>query len=183
MDSLTLPSTFTLPGAGWSPCAEEEGELPQVEGMVADQKRGFLYAAQEDVGIWRIAIDGAKFAQPTLFDRVREFGQPYTRTFDPEEEEFVCEIDESAPSFGSEYLAADSEGLTVYPLRGDRGYLLASSQGSSTFIVYDRISLALLGLSRSSTARRTRSTSPTEPWSSGCPWGHVRPGAARDARR
>lgn len=148
VDSLVLPSTFALgPGVGgqWSPCTEEDGERPQVEGMVADPARGFLYAAQEDVGIWQIPVDGGQLGQPALFDRVREFGQPYTRTFDPEEEEFVCEIDESAPSFGSDYLAADAEGLTVYPLRGDKGYLLASSQGSSTFIVYDRVSLEPLG--------------------------------------
>jgi 3-phytase len=59
-------------------------------------------------------------------------------------EEFVCEIDESSPSAGSDYLAADAEGLTIYRLRGSRGYLLASSQGSSTFIVYDLTSLQTL---------------------------------------
>jgi hypothetical protein len=40
------------------------------------------------------------FAAPQLIDRVREFGQEYTREFD--EEEFVCEIDESSPSAGSD---------------------------------------------------------------------------------
>ncbi len=145
VDSLRLPSTFKLNGGrSWTPCAEEEGELPQVEGMVADARRGFLYAAQEDVGIWRIPVGGARFGGPHLFDRTREFGRSYTRTFDPEEEEFVCEIDESSPSAGSDYLAADAEGLTIYRLRGSRGYLLASSQGSSTFIVYDLSSLKTL---------------------------------------
>jgi 3-phytase len=147
LDRLTLPSTFSLPKKRiWSPCAEEEGELPQVEGMVGDSRRGFLFAAQEDVGIWRIPVAGGAFAAPRLVDRVREFGRPYTRTFDPEDEEFVCQVDNAAPSAGSEYLAADSEGLTIYPLPGNgRGYLLASSQGSSTFIVYDLASLAPLG--------------------------------------
>jgi 3-phytase len=146
VDSLTLPATFSLGQETWSPCAEADGELPQVEGMVADARRGFLFAAQEDVGIWRIPVAGGAFAQPKLFDRVREFGQPYTRTFDPEAEEFVCEIDESSPSAGSQYLAADAEGLTIYPLPGNgRGYLLASSQGSSTFIVYQLASLRPLG--------------------------------------
>jgi 3-phytase len=80
-----------------------------------------------------------------LIDRVREFGQEYTREFDEEEEQFVCEIDESSPSAGSDYLAADAEGLTIYPLPGaGRGYLLASSQGSSTFVVYDLASLRKL---------------------------------------
>jgi 3-phytase len=112
--------------------------------MVVDSHRGFLYAAQEDVGIWRISVNGARFGGPHLFDRTREFGQTYTRTFDPEEEEFVCEFDESSPSAGSEYLAADAEGLTIYRLRGSHGYLLASSQGSSTFIIYDLTSLKTL---------------------------------------
>jgi 3-phytase len=57
----------------------------------------------------------------------------------------VCEIDETSPSEGSPYLAADAEGLTIYPLAGRRGYLLGSSQGSSTFVVYDLPSLSTLG--------------------------------------
>jgi 3-phytase len=142
VDTMELPATFSLRrGKTWSPCAEEEGELPQVEGMVADARKGFLFAAQEDVGIWRIKVRAGTFGGAKLFDRVREFGQPYTRTFDLEEEEFVCEIDEDAPSAGSDYLAADSEGLTIYRLAGARGYLLASSQGSSTFVVYNLTSL------------------------------------------
>jgi 3-phytase len=145
VDALTLPSTFRLEGGGtWTPCAEEEGELPQVEGMVADARRGFLFAAQEDIGIWRIPVGGHHFGSPKLFDRVREFGQTYTRTFDPDEEEFVCEVDEDSPSAGSAYLSADSEGLTIYRRSGARGYLLASSQGSSEFIVYDFTSLKTL---------------------------------------
>ena len=145
VDSLTLPSTFALHGgATWSPCAEEEGELPQVEGMVADVKHGVLFAGQEDIGFWRIPVGGHGFGKPKLFDQVREFGQSYTRTFDPDEDEFVCEIDEESPSAGSPYLAADAEGLTIYPLHGGRGYLLGSSQGSSSFIVYDLVSLATL---------------------------------------
>lgn len=142
VDRIELPSTFSLPGGrSWSPCAEEDGELPQVEGMVADERRGFLYAAQEDVGIWRVSVENGSLAGPKLVDRVRQFGQTYTRTFDPDEEEFVCEIDEDSPSSGSEHLVADAEGLTIYRLGDARGYLLASSQGSSTFVVYDLTSL------------------------------------------
>jgi 3-phytase len=81
VDSITLPSTFALRrGGSWTPCAEEDDELPQVEGMVADSRRGFLFAAQEDVGIWRIAVGGGTFGGAKLFDRVREFGRAYTRT-------------------------------------------------------------------------------------------------------
>ncbi len=143
VDSLRLPSTFKKGGGkSWTPCMEEDGEQPQVEGMVADAQRGVLFAAQEDVGIWRIPISGARFAEPKLVDRVREFFQDYDREFDEEEGEYVCEVDETSKSAGSPYLVADAEGLTIYPFaRSGRGYLLASSQGSSEFIVYDLASV------------------------------------------
>jgi 3-phytase len=145
LDRLVLPSTFTVRrGETWSPCAEEEGELPQVEGMVADARRGLLFAAQEDVGVWRIAIQGNGFGHPKLFDRVREFGQSYTRTPGEEEGEFECDVDETSPSAGNPDLVADSEGLTIYRYGRERGYLLASSQGSSSFVVYDLSSLTQL---------------------------------------
>ena len=51
VDRLELPSTFALPQQRtWTPCEEGIDELPQVEGMVADARRGILFAAQEDVG-------------------------------------------------------------------------------------------------------------------------------------
>jgi myo-inositol-hexaphosphate 3-phosphohydrolase len=62
LERLVLPSTFRLAGGkSWSPCAEEDGELPQVEGMVADARRGLLFAAQEDVGLWRIDVRAGRF--------------------------------------------------------------------------------------------------------------------------
>jgi 3-phytase len=145
LDRLVLPSTFRVRrGETWSPCAEEEGELPQVEGMVADARRGLLFAAQEDVGIWRIAVHGDRFGQAKLFDRVREFGQSYTRMPGEEEGEFECDVDETSPSAGNPDLFADSEGLTIYRYGRSKGYLLASSQGNSTFIAYDLNSLTQL---------------------------------------
>lgn len=134
VDAIALPSTFTLPGGTqWSPC-EEPGEGPQVEGMVADAERGVLFMAQEDVGIWRVSVGGGRFAgQPVAVDRVREFGVP--ATFDPVEEE--CVVSGADPGLGG-HLAADAEGLTIYQAAGERGYLLASSQGDDGFAVYDR---------------------------------------------
>ena len=106
VDSLALPSSFKLPhGESWTPCTEEEREKPQVEGMVADARRGFRPLRR------RTSASGASpsrvrhLPKPLLIDRVREFGQEYTREFDEEEEEFVCDIDESSPSAGSDYLA------------------------------------------------------------------------------
>jgi 3-phytase len=39
---------------------------------------------------------------------------------------------------GGKHFEADVEGLTIYYARGGRGYLIASSQGNSRFVVYTR---------------------------------------------
>ncbi|MFF9199837.1 phytase [Streptomyces sp. NPDC014779] len=129
--TLDLPSSFRLPnGATWSPCAEP-GELPQVEGMVVDPADGTLYAGQEDVGIWR--IDAGLTGTPTLVDKVREYGVP--GTYDEQTEECTPGAD---PGYGGKHLTADVEGLTLVEESDGDGYLLASSQGDSTFVAYDR---------------------------------------------
>ncbi|NEP75234.1 MAG: phytase [Okeania sp. SIO2G4] len=88
----------------------EGGELDdaQVEGMVVDQELGFLYAGQENFGIWKFdaEVDGSN-------DRI-----------------LVDEIGEN--------IQADVEGLTIYYGDNGNGYLLASSQGNNTFAVYER---------------------------------------------
>lgn len=128
---LDLPDTFPVDGADWSPCGEP-GEGPQVEGMVVDRVADVLYAAQEDVGIWRVPLGRGGFGRPELVDRVREFGQP--AGYDPETEE--CVPTGPRPPAAGEHLTADAEGLTIaYPARGPRT-LLASSQGDSTFAAY-----------------------------------------------
>ncbi|MBT2423301.1 phytase [Streptomyces sp. ISL-22] len=134
-DTLDLPASFTLPdGTDWTPCADP-GDRPQVEGMVVDQEEHVLYAAQEDVGLWRVGLDDEEFERPELIDRVREYGTPWT--YDAEEEE--CVIDTAGdPGFGGEHLSADAEGATVYHAADGTGYLLASSQGDNTFAVYER---------------------------------------------
>ncbi len=129
--TLDLPASFTLPnGQVWTPC-DEPGREPQVEGMVVDQERDVLYAAQEDVGIWRMRADltGA----PVLVDRVKEYGVP--ATYDPATDECTPGVD---PGYGGRHLAADAEGLTIYYREDGKGYLLASSQGDNTFAVYRR---------------------------------------------
>ncbi|GAA1018049.1 hydrolase [Acrocarpospora pleiomorpha] len=129
--TLTLPSSFRLPdGTTWTPCLEP-GELPQVEGMVVDGGRDVLYAAQEDVGIWRMPADLS--GTPVLFDKVREYGVP--GVYDPDTEECDPGLDRG---FGGKHLSADAEGLTIYYRDGGAGYLLASSQGDDTFAVYRR---------------------------------------------
>ncbi|MGV9778365.1 phytase [Streptosporangium sp. NPDC003464] len=127
--TLDLPASFTLPnGQSWTPC-DEPGRQPQVEGMVVDQQTDVLYAAQEDVGIWRMRADLT--GTPVLLDKVREYGVP--ATYDPVADECVPGAD---PGYGGRHLAADAEGLTIYYRDGQKGYLLASSQGDNTFAAY-----------------------------------------------
>ncbi|MEV4284428.1 phytase [Nonomuraea bangladeshensis] len=129
--TLDLPASFTLPnGQSWTPCLEPD-EQAQVEGMVVDQNRDVLYAAQEDVGIWRMRADLT--GTPVLVDKVKEYGVP--GTYDPATEECTPGAD---PGFGGHHLTADAEGLTIYYREDGKGYLLASSQGDDTFAVYRR---------------------------------------------
>lgn len=79
------------------------------EGCVADDALGFFYLAEESVGIWKFGAEPDAGAEGRLIARV-----------------------------GEHDLTADVEGLTIYSAAQGRGYLIASSQGSDTFIVYDR---------------------------------------------
>lgn len=78
------------------------------EGCVADDETGALYLAQEDVALWRMAIDPAKGDARVVVDRV------------------------------GPHLSADIEGLAVYAGPNGTGYLIASSQGNSQYAVYER---------------------------------------------
>ena len=127
---LDLPAEFTVGGGTWTPCLEP-GERPQVEGMVVDRVDNVLYAAQEDVGIWRVPLSRKGFGKPVLVDRVREYGQP--AAYDEETEE--CTPTAPPPPEAGTHLSADAEGLTIAYGRGRT--LLASSQGDSTFARYD----------------------------------------------
>jgi len=130
--SISLPQSFALPnGATWTPC-DDPGDLPQVEGMVVDGENDVLYAAQEDVGIWRMRADltGA----PVLIERNKGYGRQ--DTFDPATEE--CVPGTVDPGYGGLHLEADAEGLTIYDAGDGEGYLMASSQGDNTFAVFDR---------------------------------------------
>ena len=80
------------------------------EGLVADDELGFLYAANEGEGIYKYN------AEPDDPNPVGELIAPV----------------------GVNGLTADVEGLTIYYLSGGNGYLLASSQGSDEFKVYER---------------------------------------------
>ncbi|AEI44027.1 3-phytase [Paenibacillus mucilaginosus KNP414] len=81
----------------------------QSEGIVADDEYGRLYIAEEDAGVWLYG------AEPG----------------DGDVRETVAAVD-------GVKLTADVEGLTLYYAEDGDGYLIASSQGSSSYAVFDR---------------------------------------------
>ena len=90
----------------------------QPEGCVADDANGWLFIGEEEAAIWRFdAEPTAPTDRPTAVDRTG-VGEP-----------------------GGGRLAADVEGLALYAPPGGSnrdGYLVASSQGNHTYVVYDR---------------------------------------------
>ena len=82
----------------------------KTEGMVADDELGFLYIGEEDVGIWKYGAEPGDGSHRVLVDHTEDGG----------------------------HLEADIEGLTLYRTSDGTGYLIASSQGDSTFAVYTR---------------------------------------------
>jgi 3-phytase len=135
---FALPSSFQLAnGDMWTPCVDEDGITPMAEGTVIDRDRGYVYIGQEAVGLWRTTIDNPG-AHLTLIEKVTTFGTPYTRTFDAEEEEYVCEYQtDEDPGYGGR-LERDVEGVTLYEADDEEGYVIVSSQGSNEYLVFDR---------------------------------------------
>ena len=87
-----------------------------VEGMVADDETGALYAGEERGGLWRYGAEPADGTTRTLVDTTGDGGR----------------------------LTAELEGLAIYYAAGGAGYLLASSQGSNEFVIYDRLTGAFV---------------------------------------
>lgn len=83
----------------------------QPEGMVADHKHGYLYIGEENECIWKVN------AEP--------------------DDNTTTKIALSSES-DNDNIEYDIEGLTIYYTSGNHGYLIASSQGNSTFAIYDR---------------------------------------------
>jgi 3-phytase len=82
----------------------------QTEGCVADDETGTLYVAEEEVGIWKYGAEPDSDPNRTAVDSVGAGG----------------------------HLIPDIEGLALYIGKNGEGYLLASSQGDSRFVVYRR---------------------------------------------
>ena len=79
-----------------------------VEGMVADDELGFLYAADEDRAVLKFHADPERGAEPVARFALRDG------------------------------IAGDREGLALYPCADGTGYLVLSSQGNNTVKVYAR---------------------------------------------
>ena len=78
------------------------------EGCVADDALGHLYVAEEDVALWKYSAEPTGGTARTAVDTA------------------------------GARLTPDIEGLALYDAGAGTGYLLASSQGSSTYAVYER---------------------------------------------
>jgi 3-phytase len=135
IEPLEMPGSFPLPdGTTWTPC-NEPGIEPQLEGVSVDQRTDVLYAAQEDVGLWRVPLPLGS-GEPRLVDTVTDFG--IHDSYDPETEE--CEpVDPEAEGYGGDLLTADAEGVDVYYGPGRDGYVIVSSQGDDSYAVYSTL--------------------------------------------
>jgi len=80
------------------------------EGCVCDDENGWLFIAEENVGIWRYGAEPGAGTSRVQIDSTGSSG----------------------------HLTADVEGLAIYYTAGGGGCLLASSQGNSRFVVYNR---------------------------------------------
>jgi 3-phytase len=87
------------------------GSASKSEGVVADDVLAHVYVSEETEGIWRLG------AEPNA-------GSAHVQ------------VDKLIPQGG--HLQPDVEGLTIYYKSDKTGYLIASSQGNSTFAVYRR---------------------------------------------
>ncbi|MBZ0266897.1 phytase [bacterium] len=104
---------FRLSGAGGVVTASQERSWSVsgiTEGCVADDETGSVYFSEENKGIWKI---GAEPDAPTSGTLIASVGD-------------------------ASGLVNDVEGITIYYRSGGSGYLIVSSQGNSTYKVYER---------------------------------------------
>ncbi|WDM22341.1 phytase [Paenibacillus polymyxa] len=82
----------------------------QSEGMVADDEYGTLYIAEEDYAIWKYSAEPDGSSKPLRCVDIAD----------------------------GRRLHDDIEGLTLYYGKDGKGYLMASSQGNSSYAIYER---------------------------------------------
>ncbi len=79
-----------------------------IEGMVGDDETGYIYLAEEEVGIWRVGA------------------------LDDTDKTLIATIGDASG------LDGDVEGIAIYYASGGEGYLVASSQGPSKYTLLER---------------------------------------------
>ncbi len=94
-------------GAPQARITREHKLATQPEGCVVDDRTGRLYVGEENTGIWLFDLDDDSFT-PQRFANIN----------------------------GRE-LVADVEGLAIAPVGESGGYLVASSQGDNSYVLYD----------------------------------------------
>ncbi|MDW8202363.1 MAG: phytase, partial [Cyanobacteriota bacterium SKYGB_h_bin112] len=92
----------------------------QFEGIVVDRDTGYIYAGQEDVGIWKFPFSTTPTGTTAATGAVSGV--------------LIHRVSPNSPSLRRD----DVEGLTIYYGPNGTGYLLASSQGESNFAVFNR---------------------------------------------
>lgn len=100
----------------------------QIEGVVADDAHNALFIGEENLGIWRYEAEPAWLAAGLRAPPEDDDDE----TMEERPRELIAHV-------GRGQLEADVEGLTVYRVNDREGYLIASSQGDSTFAVFDRV--------------------------------------------
>ena len=104
------------------------------EGCVADDEKRTVYVAEEAVGIWRYGAEPGDGEDRALVDATGPAG----------------------------HLTADVEGLALYPRSDGSGFLLASSQGSDEFVLYQRLGGEYVGTFRIDAANGIDGVSETD---------------------
>jgi len=142
----------------WEACREDANDDLQFEGLAVDLGHNVLYAGQEVVGVWKLPIpsDIPAKAQvihvPSVFlaEKVKTFAVPYYALWDEDAEEYACEygdisnppagaiVVEGNPAMAGQFIEADAEGIAIVERRGNRGYVVVSSQGDDTLHVFNR---------------------------------------------
>jgi 3-phytase len=82
----------------------------QIEGCVADDELGHIYIGEETVGIWKYGAE-------------------------PDAGDSRFQVDKAGPGG---HLVADVEGLTIAYGKDGAGYLIVSSQGNNSYVMYRR---------------------------------------------
>lgn len=109
----------------------------QVEGMVADDELAVLYVGEEKTGIWKFSAEPRGGLEGQLLP-------------------FSSEAD-------NENIRFDIEGLAVYKVSEETGYLIASSQGNDSYAIFSRQSPhEYLGSFRIIDGRRTDGVQETD---------------------